>query len=90
MDNKREFKGIWIFVEIWLFKDFILQEKVFLVEIDSFDNDEGCWVNNEYFVNFFGIFKVCVSKVINFLKEKGKIFCVIIEEKGNKRILIIF
>jgi hypothetical protein len=36
---KRDFKGIWIPKEIWLNENLTLQEKVFLVEIESLDNE---------------------------------------------------
>ena len=42
MEDKRAFRGIWIPKEIWLSKDLTLQEKVFIVEIDSLDNEKGC------------------------------------------------
>ena len=47
-NNKRKFKGIWIPAEVWESKSLTLQEKVFLVEIDSLNNDNGCYANNNY------------------------------------------
>ena len=70
---ERNFKGIWIPAEIWLSKELTLQEKVFLVEIDSLDNNEGCFARNSYFAEFFGISKARVSQVIKSLEEKGYI-----------------
>jgi len=67
----RDFQGIWIPKEIWLSEDLTLQEKVFLVEIKSLDNEDGCYANNEYFSTFFGLSKVRVSEVINSLVDKG-------------------
>ena len=53
--QERTFKGIWIPKEIWLNNELTLQEKVILVEIDSLDNDDGCFASNKYFSEFFGI-----------------------------------
>ncbi len=85
---KREFQGIWIPAEIWLSESLTLQEKIFLVEIKSLDTKEkGCYANNHYFANFFGISKTRVSLVIKSLVEKGFITSLINVEEGNKRIL---
>lgn len=73
MEQERAFKGIWIPKEIWLSKDLTLQEKVFIVEIDSLDNEQGCFASNNYFADFFGITASRASQVINALKEKGYI-----------------
>lgn len=67
---ERAFKGIWIPAEIWLNKDLTLLEKVFLVEIDSLDNENGCFASNEYFSNFFGLSKNRCSEVIKSLEKK--------------------
>lgn len=66
----RAFKGIWIPKEIWLNKDLTVMEKLFLVEIDSLDNDEGCYASNKYFAEFFGVSKGRCSQIINSLNKK--------------------
>jgi hypothetical protein len=84
---ERNFKGIWIPKEIWLSEELTLQEKVFLVEIDSLDNEQGCFAGNQYFSDFFGVSKVRVSEVINSLVKKGYITSEIIYKEGSKQIL---
>lgn len=69
--QERAFKGIWIPAEIWLSKDLSIMEKIFLVEIDSLDNDDGCYASNKYFAEFFGVTTVRASQVIKSLSEKG-------------------
>ncbi len=69
--QERAFKGIWIPAEIWLSKDLTIMEKIFLVEIDSLDNDDGCYASNKYFAEFFGVTTVRASQVIKSLNEKG-------------------
>lgn len=67
----RAFKGVWIPKEIWLSEDLTLQEKVFLVEINSLDNEEGCFASNGYFADFFQLSNSRVSQIINSLEKKG-------------------
>ena len=71
--KNRDFKGIWIPKEIWLNNELKLIEKIFLVEIDSLDNELCCYASNKYFSEFFGITKGRCSQVINALEKKGLI-----------------
>ena len=84
---KRKFKGIWIPNYVWLSKDLTLQEKVFLVEIDSLDNNGGCYASNAYFGKFFGLSTTRVSLVIKSLIDKGYLISNIRQDEGNKRLL---
>jgi len=69
--EKRDFKGVWIPKEIWLSPKLTLQEKVFLVEIDSLDSSErGCYAGNRYFAKFFGLSEDRCSAIITSLKKK--------------------
>lgn len=83
----RDFKGVWIPKEIWLNTELTLQEKVFLVEINSLDNEDGCFATNSYFADFFGISKTRVSLVIKSLIDKGYITSTIIYKEGTKEVL---
>tara|TARA_R110000772_G_scaffold167652_2_gene279375 strand:+ start:206 stop:922 length:717 start_codon:yes stop_codon:yes gene_type:complete len=83
----RDFKGIWIPKEIWLGKDLTLQEKIFFIEIDSLDNEDGCFAGNAYFSEFFNISKTRVSLVIKSLIDKKYITSTIIYKEGTKQIL---
>jgi hypothetical protein len=42
-----------------------------MVEIDSLDNENGCYASNGYFAEFFGISKGRCSQIIKSLKEKN-------------------
>tara|TARA_R110000803_G_scaffold137211_1_gene204187 strand:- start:1236 stop:1850 length:615 start_codon:yes stop_codon:yes gene_type:complete len=84
---KRKFKGIWIPAEVWESPELTLQEKVFLVEIDSLNNERGCYANNNYFGKFFGLSATRVSLVIGSLIKKGYVTSTILQSEGNKRIL---
>lgn len=72
--GNRNFKGVWIPAYLWLDKTLSLQEKAFLIEIDSLSaNPKGCYASNNYFGDFFNLSKSRVSEIINKLKEKGRI-----------------
>ena len=73
-EQQRQFKGIWIPKEIWLSKDLSFQEKIILVEIDSYDDGEiGCYASNKHFVNNFEITSTRASQIIQSLQRKGYI-----------------
>ncbi|PKV49227.1 helix-turn-helix protein [Aquimarina sp. MAR_2010_214] len=71
----RAFKGIWIPKEIWLSKDLSIQEKIFIVEIDSLEDHVkgGCYAGNKYFSEFFGVSESRVSNIIKTLVSKKMI-----------------
>ena len=83
---KRDFKGIWIPKEIWLNEDLSIMEKLFLIEIDSLDNEEGCYASNEHFSNFFGLSKNRCTEIIKSLEKKGLISIELQREAGKKNI----
>lgn len=83
---ERAFKGIWIPKEIWLDKDLNWVEKILLVEIDSLDNDEGCWASNGYFADFFNLSKNRISILISSLSKKGYISVDIKYKEGTKQV----
>lgn len=73
-EQQRQFKGIWIPKEIWLNKDLTFQEKIILVEIDSYDDGQvGCYASNKHFMKNFGITSSRVSQIIQNLQNKGYI-----------------
>lgn len=73
-EQQRQFKGIWIPKEIWLNKELTMQEKMILVEIESYDNGEiGCYASNKHFVSNFGINSSRISQIIQSLQRKNYI-----------------
>lgn len=85
-EGNRDFKGIWIPKQIWLSNDLTLQEKIFLVEIDSLDNCEGCFARNIYFAKFFGLSVRRVQTIISSLVNKGYISLELIYKAGTKEV----
>jgi uncharacterized phage protein (TIGR02220 family) len=86
MDISRGFKGIWIPRNLWVSKDLSIQDKVFLAEIHSLDNNEGCIASNKYFANFFGLSKSSVSRIVSTLKKKGYVSVTLIKNKDTKEV----
>lgn len=82
----RRFEGIWIPANIWLSETLTLQEKIFLVEIKSLDNEQGCFASNEHFSKLFQLSKSRCSEVINRLKEKNLIRIQFTYKEGSKQI----
>jgi uncharacterized phage protein (TIGR02220 family) len=83
---ERDFKGIWIPREVWLNKDLKAMEKLFLVEIDSLDNEEGCFAGNDYFSDFFGLSKNRCSEIIKSLEKKNLVSIDYKYKEGTKAI----
>ena len=78
----RDFKGIWIDKKIWLNKDLTVMEKLFLVEIDSLDNENGCFASNAHFSSFFEVSKGRCTQIIKSLEAK-KLVTISIEREGK-------
>lgn len=68
---QRDFKGVWIPKEIYLNDQLTWTQKILYCEIDSLDNDEGCFATNEYFATFLGIKERAVRDALSRLKELG-------------------
>lgn len=84
-EYKRNFKGVWFPKEIWYCRDISWVEKLMLIEINSLDNENGCFASNKYFADFFFMSEIAVSNHIKKLKDKGYIKEVHFD--GRKRIL---
>lgn len=69
--SEKQFKGIWIPADIWTEKKLTLIEKLFFVEINSLDNERGCFAGNAYFSEFFGLTNSRCSQIIKSLEKKG-------------------
>ena len=92
MNQNRAFKGVWIPADVWLDESLTVMEKLFMVEIDSLDNDEGCYASNAHFADFFGLSKNRCSAIISSLVDKGRITSEMIcnGKQVEKRVLRVF
>jgi len=81
---KRQFKGVWIPREIYLDNRLSWTQKILLVEIDSLDNEDGCYANNAYFAKFLSKEKMYISQCVSLLVD---LKLVKVYNKDGKRIL---
>ena len=58
-------------------------EKMFLAEIDSLDNENGCFASNSYFADFFGITKGRCTQIIKSLEAKKRI-TIVLKREGKQ------
>ena len=83
--EKRDFKGVWIPKQIWLDTDLTWMEKLLLVEIESLDNENGCFASNKYFAEFFQVSKPRITQIIKSLEKKGRLKVYL--QKEGKRVI---
>lgn len=69
MEQERDFKGVWFPKEVWLDTRITALEKMILLEIDSLDNENGCYASNEYLAEFCQCSERKVSESIRKLIE---------------------
>tara|TARA_R100001443_G_scaffold115293_2_gene132729 strand:- start:218 stop:1348 length:1131 start_codon:yes stop_codon:yes gene_type:complete len=70
-NEKRQFLGIWIPRDIYLNKKLSWTDKILLVEIESLDNERGCFASNDYFAEFLSCTTTTISTSISKLKKLG-------------------
>jgi DNA-binding transcriptional ArsR family regulator len=83
--SNRNFLGVWLPKEVYLDKNLSWTEKILYVEIQSLDNENGCFASNEYFAEFLDVSTTTISLSISKLKKLGYVECVSFD--GRKRIL---
>lgn len=77
-------KGIWIPIEIWQDRSLSWNEKILLMEIDSFTSKgHECYISNEYIAELLGVTERCASKYLSHLLDSGYIRMVKFD--GRKR-----
>ena len=81
---ERIVKGIWIPIEIWMDKDLSWNEKILLMEIDSFTSkDRECYISNEYIAELLGVSVRWASKCLSHLLDLGLVR--VVKFDGRKR-----
>ena len=72
MEGERIVKGIWFPIEIWEADDLDWNEKILLLEIDSFtSNGLDCYMSNEYIAGFLKTSEWKAGQMVNDLIAKG-------------------
>jgi hypothetical protein len=67
--NNRDFKGIWIPKNIWEDERLSPFDKVLLMEIDSLDNEDGCWKSNNSLAEFMQSGVASITRSIKKLED---------------------
>jgi hypothetical protein len=69
---ERIVKGIWIPIEIWQDTDLSWNEKILLMEIDSFTSrGRECYISNEYIANLLGVSTRWASQYLSHLVDRN-------------------
>ena len=69
---ERIVKGIWIPIEIWQADDLSWNEKVLLMEVDSFtQKGRDCYISNRYIADMFGVSERTASEYLTHLINAG-------------------
>lgn len=65
-------KGIWIPIEIWEAQDLSWNEKILLMEIDSFTSQgKDCYISDEYIAQLLSVNATYANKILSSLIRKG-------------------
>ena len=81
---ERIIKGIWIPIEIWQDRSLSWNEKILLMEIDSFTaKGHECYISNEYIADLLGVTERSASRLLSHLLESGLIR--VVKFDGRKR-----
>ena len=71
---ERLIKGIWIPIEIWQAEDLCWNEKILIMEIDSFTSrGQDCYFSNEYIAGLLNVKENTASILVKRLADKGYI-----------------
>ena len=72
--EERVIKGIWFPIEIWEAEDLTWNEKILLMEIDSYTaKGKDCFISDEYVAELIGVSERTASAMISNLIHKGYI-----------------
>ena len=72
MLTERIVKGIWVPIEIWEAQDLSWNEKILLMEIDSYtSSDKDCFMSDEYIADLLGTSVRSASRMMSNLIDKG-------------------
>lgn len=70
--QERIVKGIWIPIEVWKDQNLTWNEKILLLEIDSYSSqDKDCFISNKHIAELLDINETNASKTLSSLVEKG-------------------
>lgn len=69
---ERKTKGIWIPIEVWEARDLSWNEKVLLMEVDSYTSvGNPCFISDEYIAELLGVGTSRAGQLVSSLVKKG-------------------
>ena len=84
MEQDRIIKGIWFPIEIWENKDLTWNEKILLLDIDSYTSkNKDCFFSNKYIADLLDVNETTANKILSSLIKKG--YVVKTKFDGRKR-----
>ena len=84
MEQDRITKGIWFPIEIWENKDLTWNEKILLLDIDSYTSkNKDCFFSNKYIADLLDVNETTANKILSSLIKKG--YVVKTKFDGRKR-----
>lgn len=86
--ENRDFKGIWIYKNLYLSREYTPNEKFLLLEIYSLSKGKNkqCYANNRHFADFIGVKENTIQKAILKLEKNGHIRREYIYKNGTREI----
>ena len=75
ISENRDFKGVWIYKNLYLSREYTPNEKFLLLEIYSLSKGKSkqCYANNRHFADFIGVKENTIQKAILKLEKNGHI-----------------
>lgn len=75
ISENRDFKGVWIYKNLYLSREYTPNEKFLLLEIYSLSKGKNkqCYANNRHFADFIGVKENTIQKAILKLEKNGHI-----------------
>ena len=75
ISENRDFKGVWIYKNLYLSREYTPNEKFLLLEIYSLSkgSKKQCYANNRHFADFIGVKENTIQKAILKLEKNGHI-----------------
>lgn len=86
IDERRDFKGVWIPKRLYMCKELNTNHKFVLLEIYSLSKNGECYASNNHFANFVGLSSSSIDKIMAKLKELDLIKTVVIRNQETQQV----
>lgn len=86
IDERRDFKGVWIPKKLYLCRELNANHKFVLLEIYSLSKNGECYASNSHFADFVGLSSSSVDKIIAKLKSLDLIKSVVVRNPETQEV----